>query len=101
MGKCRDTTSEAGHRERGRKCRWRVIKITSIIALDAPDGAAKLHGHKGKEVGESGEGVKLLAQWKSPWVVGVVIEDDQVILVTRDTQNRGGRKVIMYEVKGL
>jgi hypothetical protein len=39
-----------------------VIKITSIIALDAPDGAAKLHGHKGKEVGESGEGVKLLAQ---------------------------------------
>jgi hypothetical protein len=43
-----------------------VIKLTSIIALDAPDDAAKLRGHKGKEVGEGGEGVKLLAQQKSP-----------------------------------
>jgi hypothetical protein len=53
-----------------------VIKLPSIITLDAPDGAAKLRGHKGKEVGESGEGVRLLAQRKSPRVVGAVIEDD-------------------------
>jgi hypothetical protein len=53
-----------------------VIKLTSIITLDAPDGTAKLRGHKGEEVGEDGEGVKLLAQWKSPLVVGAVIEDD-------------------------
>jgi hypothetical protein len=33
--------------------------------------------------------------------VGAVIEDDQVILVTRDTRNRGGPKVTVYEVKGL
>jgi hypothetical protein len=33
--------------------------------------------------------------------VGVVIEDDQVILVTRDTQNRGGPEVTVYECKGL
>jgi hypothetical protein len=78
-----------------------VIKLVSIIALDAPDGAAKLRGHKGKKVGEGGEGVGLLAQRKSPRVVDVIIEDDQVILVTRDTQNRGGSKVIVYEVKGL
>jgi hypothetical protein len=43
-----------------------VIKLVSIIALDAPDGAAKLRGHKGKEVVEGGEGVRLLAQRKSP-----------------------------------
>jgi hypothetical protein len=78
-----------------------VIKLTSIIALDASDGAAELHGQKGEEVGEGGEGVRLLAQWKSPRVVGAVIEDDQVILITRDTRNRGGPKVIVYEVKGL
>jgi hypothetical protein len=78
-----------------------VIKLTSIIALDAPDGAVKLRGHKGKEVGEGGEGVGLLAQRKSPRVVSAVIEDDQVILVTRDTRNRGGRKVTVYEVKWL
>jgi hypothetical protein len=78
-----------------------VIKLASIIALDAPDVATKLCGHKGKEVGEGGEGVGFLAQQESTRVVGVVIEDDQVILVTRDTQNRGGPKVTMYEVKGL
>jgi hypothetical protein len=47
------------------------------------------------------EGVKLLAQRKGPRVVGAVIEDDHVILVTRDTQNKGGPRVIVYEVKGL
>jgi hypothetical protein len=49
-----------------------VIKLAFIIALDAPDGAAKLHGHKGEEVGEGGEGVRLLAQRKSPRVVGAI-----------------------------
>jgi hypothetical protein len=70
-----------------------VIKLMSIIALDTPDGATKLCGHKCKEVGEGGEGVGLLAQRESPRVVGAVIEDYQVILVTRDTWNRGGPKV--------
>jgi hypothetical protein len=78
-----------------------VIKLASIITLGTPDGTAKLLGHKGKEVGEGGEGVGLLAQQKSPRVVGAVIGDDHVILVTRDTRNRGGPKVTMYEVKGL
>jgi hypothetical protein len=78
-----------------------VIKLASIIALGAPDGAAKLREHKGKEVGDGGEGVRLLAQWKSPRVVCAVIEDDQIILVTRDTRNKGGSKVTVYEVKGL
>jgi hypothetical protein len=32
--------------------------------------------------------------------MGAVIQDDQVILVTRDTQNRGGLVVTVYEVKG-
>jgi hypothetical protein len=78
-----------------------VIKLTSIIALDTPDGATKQRGHKGKEVGEGGEGVRLLAQRESPRVVGAVIEDDQVILVTRDIQNRGGPKITVYKVNGL
>jgi hypothetical protein len=78
-----------------------VIKLAYIIALDTPDGVTKLRGHKGKEVGEGGEGVRLLVQWESPRVVGAVIEDDQVILVTRDTRNMGGLKVTVYGVKGL
>jgi hypothetical protein len=46
---------------------------------------SNLRGHKGEEVGEGGEGARLLAQQKGLRVVGAVIEDDQVILVTRDT----------------
>jgi hypothetical protein len=37
-----------------------VVKFESIIALDAPNGAVKLRGHKGKEMGEGGEGVQFL-----------------------------------------
>jgi hypothetical protein len=86
---------------REEECVGGVIKFASIITLDALDGATKLRGHKGKKVGEGGEGVGLLAQRKSPWVVGAVIEDDQVILVTRDTQYKGGPKVTECEVKRL
>jgi hypothetical protein len=32
--------------------------------------------------------------------VGAIIKDDQVVLVTRDTQNRVGPEVTVYEVKG-
>jgi hypothetical protein len=53
-----------------------VIKLASTIALDAPDGATKLRGHKGKEVGEGGEGAELLAQRESTRVVGAFIKDD-------------------------
>jgi hypothetical protein len=81
--------------------RVECYQTPSIIALDAPDGTTKLRVHKGKEVGEGGEGVELLVQRENPRVVGAVIEDDQVILVTKDTRNRGGPKVTVYEVKGL
>jgi hypothetical protein len=80
---------------------WGVIKLVSIIALDALDGAAKLCGHKGEEVGEGGEGVALLAQQKGPRVVSAVIKDYHVILLTRDTRNMEGPKVTVCEVKGL
>jgi hypothetical protein len=34
-----------------------------------------------------------MAQWKGPQIMGAIIEDDQLILVTRDTENRGDPKV--------
>jgi hypothetical protein len=64
-----------------------VIKLMSNIALDALDGSTQLRGHKGEKVGEGGEGVRLLARWKIPRVVGAIIKDVQVILVTKETQN--------------
>jgi hypothetical protein len=53
-----------------------VIKLASIITLDTLYGIAKRCGYKGEEMGEGGEGVRLLAQQKSPRVVGAVIEGD-------------------------
>jgi hypothetical protein len=38
-----------------------VIKLASIIALDAPNNTTKLRGLRDEEVGEGGEGVELLA----------------------------------------
>jgi hypothetical protein len=61
-GRCRDTTSRVGHCERGRNSGG-VIELSSIIALDTPDGATKLHEHIGEEVREVG-GVRLMAQQK-------------------------------------
>jgi hypothetical protein len=69
-------TSEAGHHEREESAGGRVVRLTSIIALDALDGVAKLRGHKGEEVGKGGEGVRLQAQQRGPQVVGAVIQDD-------------------------
>jgi hypothetical protein len=68
-----------------------VIKFTSIISLDAPDGTTKLRGLKGEEVGEGGKGVGHLAQRKSPRVVGAIIKDDQIILAARDRHSEQGR----------
>jgi hypothetical protein len=40
----------------------RVIKLTSIIALDTPSGVTKLRGHKGEDVRECVEDVRLVTQ---------------------------------------
>jgi hypothetical protein len=48
-----------------------------------------------------GEVIRLMVQRRGPRVASAIIEDDQVILVTRDTKNRGGSEVTMYEVKGM
>jgi hypothetical protein len=66
--------------------------------LDTSDSTVKPCGHIDKEVRE-GEGVGLMAQRKGTRVVSAIIEDDQVILVTTDTENRGGLKVTVYKVK--
>jgi hypothetical protein len=44
----------------------RVIKLTSVVALDSFDNPAKLSRHIGKEIGQSSEGVKFKFQEKSP-----------------------------------
>jgi hypothetical protein len=44
----------------------RVIKLTSIVALDSFDSPTELSRHIGKEIGQSSEGVRFTFQGKSP-----------------------------------
>lgn len=65
-----------------------VVKLTTIIALDTLNGHAVLCSDIGKKVRQCGKGVRLEVQRKRPVVVRKIIEDDQVILVTRDANKR-------------
>jgi hypothetical protein len=53
--------------------RHRVIKLSSIITLNSPDGVTKLSQHPCKEVRKTSEGVGLTAYGKSLQVVREVI----------------------------
>jgi hypothetical protein len=44
----------------------RVVKLTSVVALDGLDGDAELSSNISKEVGQYSEGVKFKFKWKSP-----------------------------------
>jgi hypothetical protein len=43
----------------------RIIKLTSVVALDSFDSPAELSRHIGKEIGQSSEGVRFKFQGKS------------------------------------
>jgi hypothetical protein len=49
-------------------------------------------------VREGGKGIILMAHRKGPRIVSAIIDDDHVILVTRDIENRGGPEDIVYVV---
>jgi hypothetical protein len=76
-----------------------VVKLTSIVALDTPDGTTKLRGHKSKKVRERGECVKLMAQQKGPRVMSTIIQNNQIILISRNTGYRRSPKIAMDQVK--
>jgi hypothetical protein len=74
-----DTTSEEGARGGG-------IELTPVVALDGLNGEAELSGHPGKKVKEGGEGVRLSTQREGPGVVRELINDHQIILITRNAE---------------
>jgi hypothetical protein len=48
------------------RARGGVIEPSSIVVLDTPDGATKLHEYISKEVREGGESIRLVSLRKSP-----------------------------------
>jgi hypothetical protein len=63
-----------------------VIELTPVVALDGLNGEAELSGHPGKEVNKGGEGVRLSTQREGPGVVREIINDHQIILITRNVE---------------
>ena len=74
----------------------RVIKLTTVVALDGLHGSAKLCTHVGKKDRNSGKGVGFKAKRKCPSIVGAIIDNNEIIFVTRHTSDRGCPKITMY-----
>jgi hypothetical protein len=62
---------------------------------------AELGGYPGKEVCESGESVRLQSQGKSPKKMRIIVQNHQIIFVSRKTDYMGGPKITMNQVKIL
>jgi hypothetical protein len=60
-----------------------VVELVTIITLEGADRATELGGDPNKEVGEGGECVGLQSKRKSPKEMGEVVQNDQVVFVTR------------------
>jgi hypothetical protein len=76
-----------------------VIKLTSIVALDTPDGTTKLCRHISEKVRKSGEHVRLMAQRKGPRVMSTIIQNNQIVLISRTTGYKRSPKIAMDQIK--
>ena len=67
------------------------MELSNIRLLShwmAINGEAELSGHPGKEVEEGRESLRLGAQRESPRVMRKIINNDQVIFISRHAENR-------------
>jgi len=71
----------------------RIVKFTSIITLDAFDGATKLSPYIGKEICQSGKGLRLEPQRESPEKMRMIIKNNKIIFIPRHTMNRRGPQI--------
>ena len=78
-----------------------VIELTPVVALDGLNGEAELSGHPGKEVEESGEGLRLGAQKESPRVLRKIINNDQIIFIARHAEYRRCPQVTVNQIKSM
>ena len=78
-----------------------VVELPPVVTLDGLNGEAELSGHPGKEVEKGGEGLRLGAQRKSPRVMRKIINNDQIIFITRHAEYRRCPKVTVNQIKSM
>jgi hypothetical protein len=85
-----------GEKERAGR---RIVKFTAIVALDTLDGGAELSVNIRKKIRKSGKCLRFFTEGKSPNVMGTIIQNDKMIFVPRDTNNRRCPKITVYQIK--
>jgi hypothetical protein len=87
-----------GEEERARGV---VVELTTIITPKGTDRATELGGDLGDKVCEGGECVGLQPKGESPKKVTEVVQNDQIVFVTKEAEDRRGPEITMDKVKGL
>jgi hypothetical protein len=78
-----------------------IVELAAVVTLQGTDRAVKLGGDPGEEVCEGGECVGFQSKRKSPKKMGKIIQDHQIVFITRKTEYRRGPEITMNQVKSL
>jgi hypothetical protein len=78
-----------------------VVELAAIVTLEGTDRETELGGDPGKEVGEGGERVGLQPEGESPKKMWVVVQNDQVVFVAREAEDKRIPEITMDKIKGL
>jgi hypothetical protein len=78
-----------------------VVELAAIVTLQSTDRATKLGGYPGEEVCEGGECVRLQPKRESSEKIGKIIQNHQIVFITRETEYRGGPKITVNQVKSM
>jgi hypothetical protein len=77
-----------------------VVELAAIVTLQGTD-RAELGGDPGEEVCEGGERVRLQPNRRSPKKMRKIIQNHQIVFITRETEYRGGQEITMNLVKSM
>jgi hypothetical protein len=78
-----------------------IVELAAIVTLQGTDQAVKLGGDPSEEVCEGGECVVLQSKRKSPKEMENIIQNYQIVFITRKTEYRRGPEITMNQFKSL
>jgi hypothetical protein len=78
-----------------------IIELAAVVTLQGTDRAVKLGGDPGEEVCEGSERVELQSKRESPKKMRKIIQNHQIVFITRNTEYMRGPEITMNQVKSL
>jgi hypothetical protein len=76
-----------------------VYELSAVIGLDGVYGEAEMCGDIVVKISDVGCNLRFADERKSPTIVGKIIKQNEVILRTRNTCNRGCPHITMNKFK--